>query len=269
MPELPEIEILCKEINNSLQGCKISDTYFDKYQERPKEISALIIGNRIIEANRVGKMLIIKLSNDFCIIIHLMIVGQLTHNKGIPDKHKETALILFFDDKTHLIANYVSSKYFHYVYENEISKIGQISKSGIDPFSQKFTLEAFSSLLKKKKGKIKPLLINGSFIAGIGNTYSDEILFEAKIHPEKTVKDFSRRDTLNLYQSIIHILQKGVEFEGSSEMAFVHLNGEKGKFQENFQVNRRKGQNCFTCGSVIERITVSGKGTYICPRCQN
>ncbi len=268
MPELPEIEILCKEINQTLKGCQISDIYIDKHQSNPEEISSNIIGNSIVEASRIGKMLIIKLSNEYCLIIHLMIIGQLTHKRGEPDKIKDTALIVFFKDNTHLIVNYVPSKYFHFSYENELPNIKQISKSGIDPFSKGFTLDAFSGILMKRKGKIKPILINGSIIAGIGNTYSDEILFDARIHPERTVKEFTKADTKKLYESILKILKKGIELEGSSEMAFVHLDGKKGKFQDNFQVNRRKGQECFACGSTIEKITVGSKDTYICAVCQ-
>ena len=114
---------------------------------------------------------------------------------------------------------------------------------------------------------IKTTLMNQAAIAGLGNVYSDEILFRARLHPQRRASELSEEEVERLHASIVAELQRGLELGGSSEMAFLHLDGSEGSYQETFQVKGRKGKPCFACATPIERIKVGGRGTYFCPRC--
>ena len=130
------------------------------------------------------------------------------------------------------------------------------------------TVDLLRGLLARKRGAIKAALMDQAVIAGLGNVYSDEVLFRARLHPQHRASELSEDEVEQLHASIVAELQRGLELGGSSEMAFVHLDGSEGSYQEGFQVKGRKGKPCFVCATPIERVKVSGRGTYFCPRCQ-
>ncbi len=131
-----------------------------------------------------------------------------------------------------------------------------------------FTADLLWQLLAKKRGAIKKALMDQAVIAGLGDVYTDETLFRARLHPQRRASDLSDKEVERLHGTIVAELQRGLELGGSSEMAFLHLDGRGGSYQEGFQVKRRKGQPGFVCATLIERIEVGGRGTYYCPRCQ-
>jgi formamidopyrimidine-DNA glycosylase len=196
-----------------------------------------------------------------------MIAGQLlllNLYNGVPNA---VQLILVFEDDQ-LFLGQVHLKFLRLVPTQEIHQLPELSKLGRDPLGEAFGPEILGEMLAGRRGKIKSFLLDQRHIAGIGNTYADEILFEARISPTRVASSLSEAEIRRLHSSVVRTLQRGLQLGGSSEMAFVHLDGSKGGFQEQFQVKRRKGEPCFVCGTPIEKTSVGGRGTYFCPSCQ-
>ncbi|MCK9393830.1 hypothetical protein M0Q03_03435, partial [bacterium] len=142
-------------------------------------------------------------------------------------------------------------------------------KTGPEPLEPDFSLIKFKELFKKKKrGKIKQILMDQSFIAGIGNIYASEILFEAMIHPEEDISSLKQSDIENIYQAIRDILPKGVDAGGDSFSDYRNIYGEKGKFQNIMKAYGREGMQCLRCGNLIKKIIIATRGTFYCPNCQ-
>ena len=271
MPELPEVEILADEMNHKVKGKEIQGFIIDRERNPDFPIDAFhrtINNTKIKNTSRKGKMLLIELSNHHCLLIHLMLVGQVILTQRTDYNAKSTELILNLDNNWHLWIVGVALKYIQFGTCDEIENLPALKKLGIDPLDKRFTLALFKEKLARKKGIIKSVLLNQSLIAGIGNTYVDELLFAAGIKPDRSVSSLTEKEVAKIFHSITHVLQEGIRWGGASDIAFVHLDGSKGSFQEHFNVNRRKGKPCPVCGHKIEKTMLSGRGTYFCPQCQ-
>ena len=150
----------------------------------------------------------------------------------------------------------------------ELLSSEQMKKLGVEPLSKEFTFEKLRKLLEGKKRKIKQVLMDQEVIAGIGNIYSDEILFEAKINPFKTSSDLNIAELKRLYSAIIKILKKAIKLQGESISDWRMPDGRKGSFDRYRKVYRREGQPCFNCGTLILRKKIGTRSTYFCPKCQ-
>lgn len=270
MPELPELEILKDQLQTHVLGREVREVIVPEGKERGCDVAQLrsaIEGATLLEAKRRGKMLILRFDSGFSLLIHLMMVGQLLLSSLCEGDSNDVRLILRFDGDS-LTVGQVSLKFLRLTRTPELDELPEVEKLGTDPLSEGFTVEALRDMLGKRRGKLKPLLLNQSCLAGIGNTYADEILFQAGIAPSRAASSLNGQEVERLHTSIIETLRRGLELGGSSEMAFVHLDGSKGRFQEHLQVKGRKGEPCPACGSPIERTTIGGRGTYFCPGCQ-
>jgi formamidopyrimidine-DNA glycosylase len=143
-----------------------------------------------------------------------------------------------------------------------------LNKLGLEPLDDALSFEAFDRALGKRTTKIKPLLLNQEVIVGLGNIYVDEALHVAGIHPETTADKLTPKDRQRLHEAILRTLQEAVEAGGSSVKSYVNGQGEMGMFQHSLKVYGRTGESCATCGSLIEKSVVGGRGTHICPQCQ-
>jgi len=268
VPELPEIEILKQEIERDVVGRRVTDVLTPGDVFPSDEIVSWLKGTTITQVRRRGKRLVIDFDTDWSLIIHLMMVGQLLLSPPFGGEPNAVCLILRFSDDSQLSLGQVHPKYLHPVPTDEVDERPEIKRLGIDPLDKRFPLDALQGMLSKRRGAIKPFLLDQTHIAGIGNTYTDEILFQARLHPKRGASGLSAEETARLYDSIVETLHRGIALGGSSEMAFLHLDGREGSFQEHFQVKRRKGKPCFICGTPIEKMIVGGRGTYFCPKCQ-
>ena len=140
---------------------------------------------------------------------------------------------------------------------------------GPEPLGLEFTLEAFRERLKKRSAPIKALLLDQHFLAGLGNMYADEALFQARVHPLKRAKALSQAETARLYRAIREVLEKGIALKGASVDTYRLPDGGKGGSHLGFQVAHRRGLPCPVCSTPIERVSLRGRGAYFCPRCQN
>jgi formamidopyrimidine-DNA glycosylase len=270
VPELPELEILKSELSAHVLGRQVQEVIVPEGKEGDcsvPQLKAAMEGATIVDVGRRGKMLILQFDNGFSLLIHLMMVGQLLLSSLHDGEPNDVRLILRFAEDQ-LCLGQVPLRFLRLAPTVELDELPELKKLGWDPLSEEFTVEILKGLLATRRGKLKPFLLNQSHIGGIGNTYADEILLRARIAPARGACSISHEEVERLHASIIETLRLGLELGGSSEMAFVHLDGDKGAFQEHFQVKRRKGKPCFVCGSPIEKATIGGRGTYFCPGCQ-
>lgn len=270
MPELPEVEIIRRELSDKLSGKKIKNLETSDLRLR-KEIPNLehLIGQKIVLIQRRNKYLILETINNW-IVIHLGMTGQLHFNKGgvFTGNHIHLKInfwdgsILYYQDPRRfgLIEAFYKSSYPY------IDSIPLFKNLGIEPLGA-FSEEDFLDFFKKKKN-IKSFLLDGSHVCGIGNIYANEILFKSKIHPERNILDLTLLERKVLYSHIKPTLEKAIELGGSSISDYVHTNGTKGEMQNFYKVYGRFGKECFDCKTSIDKITQGGRSSFFCPSCQ-
>jgi len=270
MPELPEVETIKRQLNRKVKGKKIKsvEVRLNKFVKYPlNKFKKLVEGAKISQVERRAKLLIIKLSNQYCLIIHLKMSGQLFY-QGQPNKH--THLIYHFSDGSRLIHNDLRKFGFvKVVSEKELSNFLKKEKYGPEPLSEEFTLNLFKKMLAKRgKSKIKPLLMDQGWLAGIGNLYSDEILFLAKVLPTRTAGSLESAEIKRIYQGIKKILTLAIKKQGSSADLYLDTAGQEGDYLPLVKVYGRQGQPCYICGTEIERMKIGGRSAHFCPKCQ-
>jgi len=270
MPELPEVETIKSQLDNKIRGKKIKkvEVNLSKLVRYPlKKFKKIVEGEKIISISRRAKLLIIELSNGYYLVIHLKLSGQLIFNG---EKNKHTHLVYYFTDGTKLLHNdlrqfgfvkVVSKKEFNHFFEKE--------NFGFEPLSVKFTLKSFKeALFKRKKSRIKLLLMDQSFIGGIGNIYANEILFFAGVLPDRRVETLKDVEIKNIFQGIKKILSLAVKKHGSSNRDYVDAFGKKGNFVPLIKVYQKEGKPCLKCKSKIKKIKLGNRSSFFCPKCQ-
>jgi formamidopyrimidine-DNA glycosylase len=270
VPELPEVEILRDELRSHVLGRRVKKLVIPEGRQGSCPLpqwKAALEGGMIVEVERRGKMLLVHLDSGFSLVVHLMMVGQLLLSSLHHGEPQDVCLVLDFGEDR-LSLGQVHLKFVRLVCTRELEELPELQKLGCDPLEGEFTAPRLGELLVGRKGKIKSFLLDQRYVAGIGNTYADEILFEAGISPIRVACSLTGEEVQTLHLTIVRTLRRGLELGGSSEMAFVHLDGSKGSFQEQFRVKGRKGEPCLVCGTTIERVSVGGRGTYFCPACQ-
>ncbi len=270
MPELPEVETIKRQLNRKIKGKKIKkvEVILPRFVKYPlKKFEELVTGATISDISRRAKLLIIELSKGYCLIIHLKLTGQLVF-KGQPTKH--THLIYHFTDGSQLIHNDLRQFGFvKVILKKKLADFLAKEKFGPELLDKNFTLNLFKKLLNKRKGaKIKPLLMDQKFLAGIGNIYSNEILFFARILPTRRAGSLKSEEIKKIYQGIKKILSLALSRRGSSVQYYVDAKGEKGNFVPLIKVYQREGQDCLICHSKIKQLKIGGRSAYFCPRCQ-
>lgn len=264
MPELPEVENVIRSLVNKVTGKVIEtvEVYTPSIIYNRNDLIELVKGKRIVNLDRRGKYIIIRL-NKGNLLIHLRMTGKLLFN-GEMSKH--THLRLYFMGGDYLIYNDVR-KFGRINYlSNEELDIYLKTKVGLEPGLMKF--EDFKSKLMNKKGPIKKILLDQTVIAGIGNIYADEILFASGIHPLTETSKLSEADYELLYDNIRSILEKAILAGGSTIRDYVNGDGTAGGFQNEHLVYGRGGMECTFCGCTLEKIKVAGRTTVYCPICQ-
>lgn len=270
MPELPEVEILRRELSDKVAGKKIKSIETSDLRLR-KEIPNLehLISQKIVLIQRRNKYLILETINNW-IVIHLGMTGQLHFNKSgnFSGNHIHLKInfwdgsILYYQDPRRfgLIEAFYKSSYPY------IDSIPLFKNLGIEPLGV-FIEEDFLSLFKKKKN-VKSFLLDGSHVCGIGNIYANEILFKSKIHPERNIMDLSIDERKALYSNIKPTLEKAIELGGSSISDYVHTNGTKGEMQNFYKVYGKAGKACLDCGTEIKKLVQGGRSSFYCEKCQ-
>lgn len=296
MPELPEVETIRRGLVTKIKGLKIKKVEVllpKQFQGKPSEVE----GAKVLDIRRRGKINIIDLDNGMSLLIHLKLTGQLifvenqhntehvTLNTPIPFgggntlPAKSTHIIFDFSDGSKLFYN--DLRQFGWIKVlGTLSNLGDLDKLGPEPldfargkpFANKdFTVDYLQKIFAKTGKPVKLVLMEQEKIAGVGNIYANDALWEAGIMPTKSTKTLSEKEIKILREAIIKVLEEGIKYGGSTgeDEAYVNVEGNPGAYQKHFRVYQRKGEKCLrNDGGVIKRITLGGRGTFFCPACQ-
>jgi formamidopyrimidine-DNA glycosylase len=270
MPELPEVETVKNELMPHIIGRQVTGVTlcWERIVRRPspEEFCARIIGERISRLRRRGKYLIFSLSGGETLVIHLKMTGSLLLCRASDPPERFTRAVLHLDGDGEL--RFRDPRKFGVMWLVADAD-SVVKKLGPEPLDGDFTLQAFSERLAKRKAPIKPVLLDQNFVAGIGNMYADESLYEAGIHPLRPADSLSEAEIKRLHGAIQRILRAAIGNKGASVANYYRPGGELGTAHFEFRVaHGLGGKLCQRCGAPIERLVVRGRGTYICPKCQ-
>ncbi len=285
MPELPEVETIKLGLQKYLVGHKI-----EKVDVRlPKLVHGdvkNIEGGKVISVRRFGKGLVIDLDNKNSVAMHIKLTGQLIYRgPNLKNKVKLSKKVgdSIPNSRTHVIFHLDKKGFLYY---NDLRQFGWIKIVRTDevfdlPFfkslgpellpssGQAFlTLQLFKKIIGSSNIAIKPLIMDQKRIGGIGNIYANDGLFDAGIDPRRRAGTLSDEEIKKLYKSLLKVLKAGFKYKGASELNFVNVLGEEGKYQEHSLVYGSQGQKCKRCAGTIKKIFFGGRGTYFCPACQ-
>lgn len=292
MPELPEVETIRRDLEKKILSKKIREIEIKNLRTIKNTLSFFknkLRGAFFSKIARRGKLLIFEISEKkFVLLLHLKMTGQLVYcdekiclagghslsgnekNTGIggdlPNKH--TRVVFIFEDGSKLYFNDLRKfGYFKIIPKNDLKSIEK--NFGIEPLSPGFTLESFGSLFLNRKTNIKAFLLNQKLIAGIGNIYADEILFDSGILPNRPVNEIERAEIKRLFNSTNKIFKKAIKHRGTTFNNYVDGSGKKGNFIRFLKVYGKKGERCAKCGKgIIKKIKIAQRGTSYCDFCQ-
>jgi formamidopyrimidine-DNA glycosylase len=286
MPELPEVETVRRGLSKLIIGKTILSEVHDTDKGFPNaanDVKSFMIGAKVTDVRRRAKVLMIDLSTDYTLLIHLKMTGQLVYVgdtrfgaghpndslvNALPDK--STRVTVQFDDSSTLFFN--DQRKFGWMRllpTIEIPNISFMQKVGPEPLSTEFTAQDFiQRLARRPKTNIKAAILDQSVVAGIGNIYADESLWGAKIHPKRLVASLTEAEMVLLYTEVRAVMNLSIEKGGSSNSTYVNAEGKRGSYMDFARVFRREGLPCPRCGTTIEKLRVAGRGTHICPVCQ-
>lgn len=295
MPELPEVETIRRGLSGVLPGKAITrfSVSLKKMYQPAGNVPKRLAGLKVKAVNRRGKVLMIAFDKDRTLLIHLKMTGQLLYKEPVRvGKTKTDKLVLAgghpiptmdgvlpskvthatftFDDGSRLFYNDLRQfGYLKLVRDEDLDQVPILATFGPEPLTRQFTERVFEARLKQRPtAKLKPLLLDQTFIAGLGNIYVDESLNLAKLHPLRTAGSLTKVQRKTLYESIKKILRSSLKAGGTSDNTYVTIRGGKGDYLRRARVYHRTGKPCRTCGTPIRRLVVAGRGTHYCPRCQ-
>lgn len=291
MPELPEVETIIRGLRNRILGLKIKDVWtdFEKILKKPKSFKDFkknLKGKEIKNIRRRGKNILIDLSSDKVLLIHQKMTGHLLLGRWVlkngewfskiggplrEDSHNRFLHFVFFLEKDNHLALSDLRKFAKIELwdKNELENSKGFKNLGPEPLKKTFTFSKFKQTLeKRKRGKIKQVLMDQKIIAGIGNIYSDEILWEARVNPFRDINTLKEKELIKIYRAIREILKKGIKAKGDSFSDYRKVDGIKGGFGILENVYRKEGKKCKRCKGLIKRKKIGGRSAHFCPICQ-
>lgn len=270
MPELPEVETIARELRSCLIGRTITGAEVRWARSiampSPAEFEQQVIGQMVQAVDRRGKLLLLHLSGGATLLVHLRMSGQLLLDPCVSPVDKHVRVILTLDDGSTL--RFQDQRKFGRMWLVHDPQV-VLGGLGPEPLADDFTSEVLAHLIARRSGMLKPLLLNQSFLAGLGNIYADEVLFRARLHPRRKANSLNDAEIARLYCAIRQVLSEAITGQGTTfDGVYQRVNGASGNFQDNLLVYGCAGESCRECGSPIERITLGGRGTHFCPHCQ-
>ena len=286
MPELPEVETVVRGLRASLVGRTVTRVIIEWpgsiAAPNPKLFAERLTGRTVRGVGRRGKWVLIDLDDDQVLLIHLRMTGQLLLEPAgcLEDRGCErayTRVVFCLGNGLDLTDSRMDYGRLRF---SDMRKFGRLiltrnpddvlGKLGPEPLADDFTVERFERMLAERRGRIKSLLLNQRFLAGLGNIYVNEALWQAGIHPLRSADSLSSDEVEELHRAIRSLLRAAI-IEGGTTLQngnFKQANGEAGEFADRLLVYDREGEPCARCGIPIERVTVGQRGTYFCPGCQ-
>jgi len=287
MPELPEVETTVRGLQKVLNRTFvfvwadskriIKKPNFEKFEKEIKN-------KKIKKIWRRGKNIIFELSNGYSLLVHQKLTGHLLIGnwkleignwkplkKGALTEQVNRYIHLIFRLDNGLMLALSDLRRFAKVElwkAEELLNSKEFQKLGPEPLDKSFTFEKFKNLLTNKKTKIKQILMDQNVIAGIGNIYSDEILWRAKIHPFKSGAELKEKELKDIYKYLKLVLNQAIKLKGTSVSDYRDIKGEEGRFKKLIKVYQRENEKCLRCGAEIKRLKIGGRSVHFCPSCQ-
>jgi formamidopyrimidine-DNA glycosylase len=287
MPELPEVETVCRQLDPELRGRRIErlevlDARWCR-PEPPAELEASVEGATIRGLGRRGKYLLLALGGERTLVMHLRMTGNLVLVEGDEKLDPSVGRRLYEGERSaserHLRARFrlddrrelwfTDPRRFGEAFLIDDADLDRrFEKLGVEPLSAGFTPEALGEMAAGRTAPLKSFLLDQSGIAGVGNIYADEALFRARLHPLSPAGSMKPEHHEALRDAVVAALEAGIDGGGASIDDYRDGRGERGAMQDEFLVHTREGEPCPRCGGPIARIVVSGRSTYYCPSCQ-
>lgn len=274
MPEFPEVRTFINHLKKQhLLGQKVTSVNFIDSKvlknSNEKSFTKFIVGEKFEDIDQIGKLIVITLSNDKYLTIHLRMEGKLffVDSSVKPDKFTMVEMVC---GKKKLI--YIDFRKFgtFYIYKSrkEFLNSDEVTKMGPQPFDDKLTASYLLNNFEGKSQAIKTALLDQSIISGIGNIYADEILFACKISPLRKAKLLTKQDCQNIINACRKIMKNAIDHSGTTVSSFAFAPSHAGSYQKFLKVHTKANEPCKICKTRIKKIKVNGRGTYYCPTCQ-
>ncbi|MGE5227439.1 MAG: bifunctional DNA-formamidopyrimidine glycosylase/DNA-(apurinic or apyrimidinic site) lyase [Planctomycetaceae bacterium] len=279
--ELPEVEVMRRDLERDVVGKKIKDAdvkgsknamrVIRRHKTR-KEFTSRLTGRKITKVERRGKYILMHLDGGDVLVVHFGMSGQFQRANGRVALPPHTHVVLTFQQGGDL--RYVDPRTFGELFvasTDELGKVKELQHVAIDPLDQVFTWPTFQYLLAQRASKMKPLLMDQKFISGLGNIYSDEVLFAAGLRHDRMSDSLSSQEVRRLYRAIQEILQDAIKARGTTleDEAYVDLFGKPGEYQSELKVYGREGMACRRCRTPIQTVKVQQRTSFFCPQCQS
>ncbi len=270
MPELPDLVVLARSCDQALRGRRFSQVQIGQpkcLNLPPDAFADAVVGQAIVAVRPRGKWALVELDRGDILGINLGMGGEvrLRLPEEEPDLTRERVVFRFTDGEQVWI-HFWWFGHVHLVPRGDLASHPQLGRLGPDPLSAAFTPEALGALLAGRRGALKGYLLDQRFVAGIGNVYVQDILWQARLHPLVPARDLSPADVARLHRGLRHVVEEGIRWGGGPGERDVW--GNEGTYADQLQVGYRTGKPCPACGTAIEELRVGSTTSYICPRCQ-
>lgn len=277
MPELPEVEVIRRDLERDVVGRKIKKVEVPgmrsiRRHPNKKHFIGLLEGRKVKSLQRRGKYLLLHFDGGQALVVHLGMSGQLLRAKQSREKvSKHTHVILTFTQGGQLRFRDPRTFGELFVVEPEgLAGVEELSELGVDPLETPLSWEDFGRMLLERRSRLKPLLMDQRFLAGLGNIYTDEVLFGAGLAHERRSDTLSTQEVRRLYRALVETIQEAVKHRGSTldDDGYVDPSGEPGDYQQHHKVYGREGEPCRRCRRPIARRKTGGRYAYYCEACQ-
>jgi formamidopyrimidine-DNA glycosylase len=279
--ELPEVEVVRRDLEKDVVGRKVAEAEVRPSKNamrvirrhgKRREFTDRLVGRKFTKAERRGKYVLLHLDNGDVLIVHFGMSGQFVRGTKRVPLPPHTHVIITFQQGGDL--RFVDPRTFGEMFvtaADELGKVKELQHIAIDPLDHVFTWNAFGAALADRAAKMKQLLMDQKFISGLGNIYSDEVLFAAGLRYDRLSDSLSSQEVRRLYRAMQEVLQDAIRFRGTTldDEAYLDLFGKPGEFQNELKVYGRTGLPCRRCRTPIQAVKISGRNAYFCPQCQS
>jgi len=279
--ELPEVEVMRRDLEKDVIGRKVASAEVRPSKNamriirrhgKRKEFTDRLVGRKFTKLERRGKYLLLTLDDGDVLVVHFGMSGQFVRGTKRVAMPQHTHVVLTFAQGGDL--RYVDPRTFGEMFvtsADELGKVKELQHIAIDPLDHVFTWNAFGAALANRAAKMKQLLMDQKFISGLGNIYSDEVLFAAGLRYDRMSDTLSSQEVRRLYRAMQEVLQEAIRYRGTTldDEAYVDLFGKPGEFQNELKVYGRAGLPCRRCRTPIQAVKISGRNAYFCPQCQS
>jgi formamidopyrimidine-DNA glycosylase len=279
--ELPEVEVMRRDLERDVVGRRVKEAEVKssknamrviRRHKTRRDFTSKLVGRKLTKIERRGKYLLMTLDSGDVLVAHFGMSGQFQRGTGRVALPPHTHVVLTFQQGGDL--RFVDPRTFGELFVStgdELGKVKELQHLAIDPLDQVFTWPAFQYLLAERASKMKLLLMDQKFISGLGNIYSDEVLFHAGLRYDRMSDTLSSQEVRRLYRAIQEVLQEAIKMRGTTleDEAYVDLFGKPGEYGAELKVYGREGLPCRRCRTPIATVKISQRTSYFCPQCQS